>query len=315
MAISSDDLDLAHGRPLGQTQKEFQLSQRYIATKEETTSHMATQAAKQALDEAGLRAEELDAIIGACSVMEQPIPGTAIMVQNRLGIGLSGIAAFDVNATCLSGFVGLDVAIMGLMTKGWKRVMVITADSPSVALDHRHPKSSALFGDGATAIIIEKPAPSQPAFEWLGDHFKSYGHYQALCRLEAGGTRLNPHEDLDDFLARSRFHMEGPALFKASARHFPDFLTRLFAKSGVQLGDIDLIIPHQASAPALKHLKKLMPDKAIVDIFDLNANQVASSLPHAIMSARESGLIKQGQTLMIIGSSAGISFGGALWRA
>lgn len=314
-ALSSDELDRVHNRPQGQTQREFQLSQRFVASVSETTSFMATEAAHEALSEAGISPADLDAIIGACSVMEQPIPGTAIMVQNKLGIGLSGIAAFDVNATCLSGYLGLDTAAMGMITKGWKRVMVITADSPSVALNHNNPESSALFGDGATAIVLERAENLENDLLWLADHFESFGQYQDLCRLEAGGTRLNPHKNLDDFLARSLFHMEGPALFKASARHFPEFLSRLLAKAGLELKDVDLIIPHQASAPALKHLKKLMPKKSIVDIFNKNGNQVASSLPHALIHAKRNGLIKPGQIIMLIGSSAGISFGGALWQA
>ncbi len=117
-AVSSEALDCERGRPTGTTRAQFRIEARHYAAPDETSSMMAAAAAEEALEQAGWEAGSLDAILGACGVMEQPIPGTAPMVQRRLGIGGSGIPAFDINATCLSFLPALDMAVAGMALQG-----------------------------------------------------------------------------------------------------------------------------------------------------------------------------------------------------
>ncbi|UVO50006.1 hypothetical protein M0208_05535 [Sphingomonas sp. SUN019] len=284
---------------------------RPIAGANETTSAMATAAAEQALTGAGWRAADLDVLIGACSVMEQPIPGTAILVQRRLGIGASGVAAFDVNATCLSGLLALDLAVTGIAAGKWRRALIVTADMPSAAVDPADLALGPIFGDGAAALAVE-----------AGDHrvlasrFESYGDHADLCRLDAGGTRVDPRGDHDEFLAATRFRMDGPALYRKTARLFPAFLDRLLGAAGVRADEIDLIVPHQASAPAIDHLSHVLGGDRdrIVDIFGEHGNQVATSLPHALHVAATTGRLTPGSTVLLVGSAAGITLGGILVR-
>ena len=283
---------------------------RHYAGADETSSFMAAAAAAQALDEAGWGPATLDVIVGACGVMEQPIPGTSVLVQRRLGLGSSGIPAFDINATCLSFLLALDRVLAGFALGEWRRALVFSADIASAALDYADPEGSLLFGDGAAAVLLEADGPHRR----LAHAFRTYGDAADACRLEAGGTRLRPRDDLEGFLARSRFQMNGRAVFSATARQFPTFLEELLAAAGTGPDGIDLIVPHQASAPALEHLKRSIPhghDRTI-DCFAQVGNLIATSLPYALHLARSEGRLTAGNTVLMIGSSAGISLGGAV---
>ena len=290
----------------------FGVRRRYRAAPDETSSAMAADATGQALTEAGWDPASLDVIIGGCGVMEQPIPGTAVLVQRRLGLGSSGIPAFDINATCLSFLMALDRVLAGFALGEWRRALVFSADIASAALDYSDPEASLLFGDGAAALLLEAGGPHRR----LAHAFRTYGEAADACLLEAGGTRLRPHDDLDDFLARSRFRMNGRAVFSATGRRFPGFLSELLGAAGVEADVLDVIVPHQASAAALEHLKRSVPNghERTVDCFADVGNLIATSLPYALHLARSEGRLAPGSTGLLIGSSAGISLGGAVVR-
>ncbi len=308
--VSAEQLDGLTGQPGGSTAKRFGVNQRHWALGEETSSFMGASAAQTALDEAGWDPRSVDVIIGACGVMEQPIPGTAVLIQNRLGLGDSGIGCFDVNATCLSFLLALDRALAGFALGEWQRVLVVSADIASAALDFSDPEASVLFGDGAAAFALE--AGNQHCR--LAHRFRSYGESARSCRLEAGGTRLRPDDDLDAFLRAAKFRMDGKEVFRATSRRFPAFLTELLGAAQLSVDDIDLIVPHQASAAALEHLKRSIPGghAKTIDIFASVGNQIATSLPFALHSARSAGRLRAGERSLLIGSSAGISLGGAV---
>ena len=118
--------------------------------------------------------------------MEQPIPGTASMIQRRLGLGNSGIPAFDVNATCLSFLVAVDTMVMGMAVGKWRRGLIVSADIASAALHFSSSEASVIFGDGAAAIVVEANGPST----LLACRLSTFGDGADLCQLEAGGTRL-----------------------------------------------------------------------------------------------------------------------------
>lgn len=311
--MASDEIDRRLGQPEGWTRTHFAIDERAVAGPEETSSRLAELAARSALDAAGWRPEELDLVVGACGVMEQPIPGTATLVQRRLGLGDSGVPAFDVNATCLSFLVALDLVALGLKAGRWNKVLVFSADIASAALDFDDPEASVIFGDGAAAVAMET---GEDPDAWLGMRLETYGEGFELCRLEAGGTRLRPHDDLDGFLARSRFVMDGPGVFKATARRFPRFISKAFNSFGVTEADIDLIVPHQASAAAIAHLKRTLPSLAdrVVEIFADHGNQIATSMPSALHHAIATGRLKRGDTALLLGTAAGVSLGAAAFR-
>jgi 3-oxoacyl-[acyl-carrier-protein] synthase-3 len=311
-AVSSEEIDDRIGAPAGYVRSTFGIRQRYWAGASETSSAMAASAAAQALSAAGWPANELDVIVGACGVMEQPIPGTAPLVQRRLGIGDSGIPAYDVNATCLSFLIALDQVLAGFALGRWRRALIFTADIASAALDFDNHEASVIFGDGAAAFALAADGPH----ECRALRFETYGDGADLCRLEAGGTRLRPHEDLDAFFAAAKFRMDGPGVFRAAGRRLPRFMDRLFTEANATAHDISTIVPHQASAPALEFLKRSMPHghERTIDIFAEHGNQIATSLPHALHVARSTGRLRRGDKVLLVGTSAGISLGGAVLR-
>lgn len=310
--VASDEVDALIGRPPGWTLANFAIAERRWAGPDETSSAMGAEAARAALDDAGVAAGEIDVLVGACAVMEQPIPGTAALIQRRLGLGDSGKPAFDVNATCLSFLVALDTILAGFALGRWRRALIVSSEIASAALDFSDPEASVIFGDGAAAVVVEADGPHA----WLAHRMATYGDGADLCRLESGGTKLRPHEDMEAFIAGSRFAMDGPGVFRATAKRFPSFMAALLADAGVAPDGLETVIPHQASAAALEHLKRSIPDghARTVDIFREAGNQIAASLPHALHRARIEGRLTPGSTSLLVGSSAGISLGGAVVR-
>lgn len=308
--VLSCEVDHLCKRPDGWTEEHFGIRERRWAGPGETTSQMAAYAAQQALEDAGWGADSLDAVIGACGVMEQPIPSTAVLVQRKLGLGDSGIPAFDINATCLSFLVAFERAVLGLACGQWKRVLVFSSDIASAALDFSEGEAAVLFGDGAAAILLE----AGEMHRLLGYRFETYGDGSDLCHLSSGGTRLTPRSNALAFAHGSHFRMDGPGVFRLTARKFPGFLTRLTAQSGLDLHELDTVIPHQASASALAHLRKSLGNATctVIETFRDVGNQVATSIPNALHHARMSGQLGRGSKSLIVGSSAGISLGGAV---
>lgn len=309
---TSCEIDALMGRPSGWTEAKFAIRRRGLASAEETSSAMGAEAARKALAVAGWAAAELDVVVGACAVMEQPIPGTACLIQAKLGLGASGIPAFDVNATCLSFLTALDVVSLGMAAGRWKKALIVSADIASAALDFSDPEASVIFGDGAAAVCVE--AGGEGAM--LAYRLETYGSGADYCQLAAGGTRLRPHDDLEAFLEAAHFRMDGPNLFREAARRFPRFLQRLMKESGIGLEAIDIVTPHQASAAAIEHLRRSLNghgDK-VFDIFADHGNQIAASMPTALTRAIEARRIARGDHVLLVGTAAGVSLGGAVLR-
>jgi 3-oxoacyl-[acyl-carrier-protein] synthase-3 len=310
-SLASTALDDRLGKPAGWVEQEFGIASRGVAGPDETSSMMAAQAARSALAMAGWDEGDFDVLIGGCGVMEQPIPSTAILVQNRLGLGRSGIAAFDVNQTCLSFLSALDVAAMGMAVGRWRRAVVFASDIASAGLDPADPKVLSIFGDGAAALAIE--AGDGPA-GLLSAHVESYGEGHALATLKAGGTRVRVEEGYDALVAGSRFHMDAFGIFKAAARRLPKVIDKALADAGLAKSDLKAVICHQASAPGVAHVQRLFAPVPVVDIFAVTGNQIAASLPTVLAHALGQGLVGKGDAVMMLGTAAGISAGAMVLR-
>ncbi|WP_296166429.1 3-oxoacyl-[acyl-carrier-protein] synthase III C-terminal domain-containing protein [uncultured Brevundimonas sp.] len=304
----SEALDDVFGQPAGWTQDQFGIAARGVAGPDETTSKMGTEAARSALADAGWGEGEFDVLIGACAVMEQPIPGTSILIQQALGLGKSGIWAFDVNQTCLSFVTALDIAAMGFATGRFRRALIVASDIASAGLDWDTPASAAIFGDGAAAICVEATDdPSGPAL--LARAFETYGEGKDLATLKSGGTRIRIDHGLEALSDGAKFHMDAFGIFKAAARSLPRLIDQVLGEARLTRETVDLVICHQASAPGVEHVRRLMGgDPArVVDIFATHGNQIAASMPTALVEARVRGLIQPGGTVLMLGTAAGIS--------
>jgi 3-oxoacyl-[acyl-carrier-protein] synthase-3 len=297
-----------YGQEPGWTEATFGIASRGLAEAGETTSAMAAAAALEALAQAGWADGDFDVLIGACGVMEQPIPGASVIIQQTLGLGGSGVMAFDVNQTCLSFLTALDVAAMGIAAGRWRRVLIASSDIASAGLDMATPHASAIFGDGAAAVCVEASGDSAgPAL--LARGFRTYGEGKDLCSLRAGGTRIRVEEGYDALVAGSKFQMDAFGIFKAAAKRLPPLLDKVLGQAGLTRESVDVIVPHQASRPGLDHVKKLMggdPNR-VIDIFADHGNQIAASLPTALAWAHAQGRLRPGATVLLLGTAAGIS--------
>lgn len=312
---SSSELDAIFGEAAGWTEDKFGVRQRHVAQPDETSSMMGAAAAREALTMAGWGDGEFDVLIGACGVMEQPIPGTSVLIQNALGLGKSGVWAFDVNQTCLSFLTALDVVAMGMETGRFKRALIVSSDIASAGLDMKDPQTAAIFGDGAAAVCIEASRDvAGPAL--LSRCFETYGEGKDLATLRAGGTRIRVEDGFDALLEGSHFRMDAFGIFKAAARNLPRIIDQVLGEAGLTRQTVDLVVCHQASHPGVEHVRRLMggnPDR-VIDRFGGLGNQIAASLPNVLVEAHASGRLAPGNTVLLLGTAAGISIAAMVLR-
>lgn len=304
----SSDLDAVFGQAEGWTEAQFGIATRGVAAPDETTSMMGVEAARRALAMAGWAPGEFDVLIGACGVMEQPIPGTSVLMQEGLGLGRSGVWAFDVNQTCLSFVTALDIAAMGFQSGRFRRALIVSSDIASAGLDWDTPASAAIFGDGAAAVCVEAGNdPKGPAL--LARGFETYGEGKDLATLRSGGTRIRIEHGLEALTEGAKFHMDAFGIFKAAARALPRLIDRVLGEAGLTRETVDVVVCHQASRPGVEHVRRLMggdPDR-VVDLFSSHGNQIAASLPSVLVEAQAQGRLQPGRTVLLLGTAAGIS--------
>ncbi len=303
--VTSSSLDLIHGYD-GSLAEVTGVDQRYVVD-QETQIDLAKTAGLAALKDAGLAISDIDTVISGCAVPYQSLPATAPLIMQRLGIADGTASAFDVNSTCLSFLTGIDMAA-GLIALGRaSTVLVVASEIASRALPwSTAPETAALFGDGAGAAVITKGETPYTAV------MRTYPSAYNACQLGSGGTRFDYHNDPVGFAENAHFRMDGKALFRLSAAHFTDFVDELLMRAGWEIGDVDLVVPHQASPHALRHMIRQLgvPREKVVDISATVGNQIAASLPITLDHARRNNRIKDGTKLLMLGTSAGVSFGG-----
>lgn len=336
--VTSAELDATHLRLPGATFARSGVVERRWIGADEGTLGMAVGALSEALDRAGWGVDDLDALIVASVAPEQPMPTTAILAAARLGARDGTLQAFDVNASCLGFLTALQQASFGMATGRWRRVAVVAADIASKGLNHADLESSALFGDGAAAVALERSSVETTSSvdlagtsaagshglddldqgqrsEILALRLSSYPSAAGLCRIPAGGTRWNaitPPPDAADYL----FAMDGLGMMKLVAREMPGFLEGLLAEAGVSLDEVDVIVPHQASGLGLRFLRERLGGRpeTVIDILAERGNQVSASMPTALAHAVETGRLTRGRLCLLIGTGAGLLFGGAVIR-
>jgi 3-oxoacyl-[acyl-carrier-protein] synthase III len=274
---------------------------RHFAAPDVTTSDLGARAARQAIEAAGIAADEIDLIIVATSTPDMVFPSAACILQNKLGI--AGCAAFDVQAVC-SGFVyGLSIADSMIKTGAANKALVIGAEVFSRILDFNDRTTCVLFGDGAGAVVLE--ASDTPGI--LASDLHADGkHVGILC---VPGT-VSGGQILGDPLLK----MDGQAVFKLAVGVLEDAARAALAKAGKTAADIDWLIPHQANIRIMQGTAKklkLPMDKVIVTV-DEHGNTSAASIPLALDVAVRSGKVKKGDTLMLEGVGGGFTWGAVL---
>jgi 3-oxoacyl-[acyl-carrier-protein] synthase-3 len=282
------------------------IKRRHLAADGEATSDLALAAAGQALDMAGLTAEDIDLIIIATTTPDKVFPGTACIVQRRLGIG--GCGAFDIQAAC-SGFVyGLDLADRYIRTGAGKNVLVIGAETLSRLTNWEDRTTAVLFGDGAGAVILQEA--DEPGI--ISTHIHADGQYEDLLQVPQGVSN-----GYDVTRAGEAFiQMNGNAVFRRAVATLDSIARETLDKNNIDKHDLDWFVPHQANMRIITAAaKKLeMPMERVIVTVDEHANTSAASIPLALDVAVRDGRIKRGELLLFEAFGAGFTWGSALLR-
>jgi 3-oxoacyl-[acyl-carrier-protein] synthase-3 len=204
---------------------------------------------------------------------------------------------------------------MGIACGNWKKALIVSSDIASAGLDYSVPETASIFGDGAAAICIEATDdPGGPGV--LSRGFETYGDAYQTAALRAGGTKLRVDEGYDALVRGSHFEMNAFEVFKAAGKCLPKLIDRVLEQGGKTRETVDLVVCHQASAPAVEHIRRLFgsaPDR-VVNIFSTFGNQIATSLPTVLAYTLENKLARPGSSILLLGTAAGVSAGTILLR-
>jgi 3-oxoacyl-[acyl-carrier-protein] synthase-3 len=283
------------------------IRERHIAADGEFTSHLAINAAKAALANAGIDAQAIDLIVLATSTPDNTFPATAVAVQN--GLGINHGAAFDLQAVC-SGFVfALATADNFLRAGAFKRALVIGAETFSRILDWNDRGTCVLFGDGAGAIVLEaQEAPGKISDRGvLSTHLRSDGRHKSKLYVDGGPSSTKTVGYL---------RMEGKEVFKHAVGMITDVIVDAFNATGLSAEDITWFIPHQANKriiDASAHKLHIAPQKVVLTV-DRHGNTSAASIPLAIDVAVKDGRVKKGDLVLLEAMGGGFTWGSALLR-
>ena len=285
--------------------------ERHIAEPGVATSDLAVEAARAALEQRGIDARELDAIIVCTVTPDMLFPATACLVQDRLGA--KGAWGFDLVAAC-SGFVyGLTTAAHLVSAGSHKKVLVIGSDTMSRIIDYTDRSTCVLFGDGAGAMLIEATEEGETGFiDFLNEIDGSGGEY---LKQPAGGSRMPASPET----VKNRMHyvkQDGSQVFKYAVRKMYECCRDLLERNHLSAADIGALIPHQANRRIITAAAERLGiscDKVIINI-DRYGNTTAATIPLATRDAVQSGKLKKGDLVVFAAVGAGYTVGANLWR-
>ena len=284
------------------------IRERRISSPGESTSALATAAARAALADAGLQASDVDLLIVATCTPDMPMPSTACLVQTALGLG-ERTACVDLNAACTGFVYAIDHAWALLSTGRYRNALVIGAEKLSTLVDWNDRATCVLFGDGAGAVVLG-PASAESGSRIIDAQLGAIPGTAELLTVPGGGSSpANPE-------ARRCIAMKGKEVFKFAVRGMEEVTRDLLARNGLSGSDVTLVVPHQANLRiihALAQYLELPYDRVLVNV-DRYGNTSAASIPIALDEARRTGRLKSGDLLLLVAFGAGLTYGGALVR-
>jgi 3-oxoacyl-[acyl-carrier-protein] synthase-3 len=287
------------------------IRKRRFAAEGENTSHLATAAARRAIEDAAIDPSEIDLILVATMTPDMPFPSTACLVQSQLD--LPQCIAFDIQAACTGFVYGLNIAASMLQSGNFNKALVIGAEKLSGILDFEDRTTCVLFGDGAGAAILGRS--DTPGVGIIGGICGADGsNPEALCQ-PGGGSAIPPsHDSLDQ---RQHFlKMNGKEIFKQAVRVMGQASTDLLEKTGLAPTDLNLIIPHQANLRIIDSLTKRLnvpADSVFINLQDYG-NTSAASVGIALDEARRAGRIQTGAYILLVAFGAGLTWGASMLK-
>lgn len=290
---------------------------RYFTPGKDTVAGMGTQAAKMALERAGVKADDIDFIIFATLNPDYMFPGSAVLVQRELGLNTQSVPSLDIRTQCTGFIYGLSIADQYIKTGMYNNILLIGSEIHSSGLDFSNEGRdvTVLFGDGAGAAIIQPTEEEGKGI--LTTHLHADGeHAERLAVLTPSGhkPRHLTHEMIDD---RSIYPvMNGRYVFKFAVEKFPEVIHEALKATGYKAEDIDLLVPHQANLRISEAVRKIMglPEEKVYNNIHKYGNTTAASIPIALNEAWELGKVKEGDLVCLAAFGSGFTWGSALIR-
>ncbi|MBX9697558.1 MAG: ketoacyl-ACP synthase III [Alphaproteobacteria bacterium] len=299
----SESIDTSHDWIVERTG----IHQRHFASDAEVTSDLATHAARQAIERAGIEPNDIDIIIVGTATPDKTFPATATRVQHKLGITRG--FAFDVSAVCAGFLLAMSVADKFMITGSAKNVLIIGAETPSRIINMQDRRTSVLFGDGAGAWVLQ----AQPSKGTLGDQgildtaVYSDGQFGDLLHTDGGPSSTGKV---------GHILMEGREVYRHAVEKLSETAQTMLARNNLTVDDIDWFIPHQANSRIIDAVAKRlnMPQEKIVLTVHKHANTSAASIPLAFAEAVDDGRVQRGDLILHEAIGGGLVWGSALVR-
>lgn len=307
---------------------------RYAKKHEETTTTMAAEAAKIAIERAGLNKEDIDFIIFATLSPDYYFPGCGVLLQRELGITKTEIGALDIRNQC-SGFVyGLSVADKFIKSGAYKNILLVGAEMHSMGLDYttRGRSVTVIFGDGAGAVVLQPTEEKDKGV--LTTHLHADGNYAEELAMINFGCHGGYHDEVDygyppkesygGTLVTQKMlddgkvfpNMNGQTVFKKAVVKFMEVINEALKTTKLQKEDIDMLIPHQANLRISQFVQKNLglTDDQVFNNIQKYGNTTAASIPIALCEAWEAGKIKSNDLVCLAAFGSGFTWGSALIR-
>ncbi|MEI8073941.1 MAG: beta-ketoacyl-ACP synthase III [Bacteroidota bacterium] len=308
------------------------LERRLAHRTEETTTTMAVEAAKIAIERAGITAQDIDFIVFATLSPDYYFPGCGVLVQRALK--MKEVGALDVRNQCSGFLYAISVADQFIKSGMYKNILVIGAEKHSMGMDYstRGRNVSVIFGDGAGAVVLQPTEKENQGI--LSTHLHSDGGSAEILAQYNPGSHANhwmetPVADFDDaevgemFMSHAMIDkaqlfpfMDGPTVFKKAIVKFPEVIVEALTKNGYTTEDLNLLIPHQANLRISQFVQqklKLRDDQVFNNIMSYG-NTTAASVPIALCEAWQNGKIKEGDLVCLAAFGSGFTWASALLK-
>ena len=275
-----------------------------VVENEETQLDLAEAAIQAALKNANLSMKDIDCLVSASAVGVQPIPCTAALIHERVAKGLS-IPAMDINTTCTSFISALSTMSYLIEAGEYHRVLIVSSEVGSLGLNPKQKESYELFGDGAAAFIFQASNKDKGVIASLQRTWSEGAHD---TEIRGGLTSYQPKEYSEETKTNFMFDMKGKKILLLSARVIPEMFQEFQEKSGISKDAVDYIIPHQASRALPLVMDKLGVSKdKYLNIVSEYGNMVSVAVPFSLAYALEHGYVKEGDTIFLMGTAAGMT--------
>lgn len=280
------------------------ISERRIAGDDQSSSDLASEASRRALEDAGLPADKLELIIVATISPDMQFPSTACLVQAKIGAKNAG--TFDIGAACAGFTYALAVGQLFIESRGYNNALIIGVDLLSKITDWQDRSTCVLLGDGAGAAVL---GPVKDGEGIIATHLGSDGRFGDLLYMPGGGSKHPAtHQTVDQRLHYLK--MRGNELFKHAVRLMVDAALKVLPKAGLTPQDVDCLIPHQANIRIIKAVAKRLniPLKKVYINIHRYGNMSSASTATALCEAVKEGIIKKGSIVLLVGFGAGLTW-------